>query len=460
MPEAVRLARIAENCLGALGESGKATRLVLSLFFKAILGIPRIFHFETLDDVGFAILTGGKKVLSRNMLGGLVRAAPVRGVLRFVHETEPKIRKAARHWISIDEHAIARFTRKFGIRKGFHTIRNKHMKIEKLFCSFDVGTRRLLSIVVTRGHHRLAPLSEKLLARFRKRVRGAEVRVILDAGAAENHEALVNLASKPNQVTVVRTPRRPAYREAWKRIPKDAWADLEEAGPYVGASPKKISVAETRMTISAGRRRATVRTIVVRERARRGKDRWHALWVFGDDTTMPYDLVREFRERQHHEQTYRIMLHDAYVDTAPSGYNKESTNPRRPGFRQNALTLYAWIAALATNALDAFTTALPAHLLPRRLKLAHAHPRTLRRWLLTTPAEIYQTTETLIVLLAPRHLRPLWEHLAARANTRPARIPWMDDRRLIISLAGPRPHVAPRGEGALDPTLRPAGVRC
>jgi hypothetical protein len=68
MRHAVQLHRVAERCLGRLG-SGKATRLVLSLFFKAVLGIARVFHFETLDDRGFAILTGGTTVLGRNLLG-------------------------------------------------------------------------------------------------------------------------------------------------------------------------------------------------------------------------------------------------------------------------------------------------------------------------------------------------------------------------------------------------------
>jgi hypothetical protein len=144
MRQAVRLHRIAEQCLGGLG-SGKATRLVLSLFFKAVLGIARVFHFETLDDCGFAILTGGTTVLGRNLLGGLIRAAPVRGVLDFVRRTETKLQRAAAVHVSIDEHAIARFTRKFQIRKGFHTIRNKHMRIEKVFCSFDVNSCKLLS---------------------------------------------------------------------------------------------------------------------------------------------------------------------------------------------------------------------------------------------------------------------------------------------------------------------------
>ena len=43
---------------------------MLSLFFRAALGIERIFHFETLDDVGFAILSGGDRVLTRTTLGG------------------------------------------------------------------------------------------------------------------------------------------------------------------------------------------------------------------------------------------------------------------------------------------------------------------------------------------------------------------------------------------------------
>ena len=129
LPVAVQLSRVARSCLGTLGK-GKAVRLVLSLFFKAALGIQRVFHFETLDDAGFAILTGANKVLGRNTLGGLVRAAPIRGVLRFVRKTAPRVKQAITHAVSLDEHTIARFTRKFSIRKGFHTIRNKKMKVD------------------------------------------------------------------------------------------------------------------------------------------------------------------------------------------------------------------------------------------------------------------------------------------------------------------------------------------
>ena len=333
------------------------------------------------------------------------------------------------------------------------------MKIEKLFCSFHVGTGKLLSMIVTRGNERLAPLSQKLLARFRPRARGAKARVILDAGAAENHAQLLELADGPNQATIVRTPRRPGYRKRWAALPKEAWKEMEEPGPYSNAPPKRIRIAETRMTVKGAGHEKNVRTIVICERGRRGKERWHALWVFGDEDSDAYELVREFRQRQDHEQTYRIMLHDAFVDTAPSGYDKASPNLRRPGFRQNALTIYAWIAALATNTLGTLTASLPS---TKRLGLprgfARAHIRTVRRWLLQVSAEIYQGEDTLIVLLAPRRLHALWAHLVERANRAPVRIPWLGNRRLILSLAASR-----RGESteaSTDPGRALRSVWC
>ena len=428
MHEAKRLYSAAQRCLGSLGGSN-AGRLVLSLFFKAVLGIQRIFHFETLDDPGFALLTGGKKVISRSRLGQYLRKASIRGIKRLMSETAPRLAKAAFHCISIDEHAIARFTRKFGIAKGFHTIRNKKMKVEKLTYAFDLTSRKLVSLVVSAGDATLSTLAKRLLPSLRRKARGAPLRVVLDAGAAHNHGELLDIALQKNQVTLVRAPRRKAYRESWNNLPDDAWTELDEPGPYKDARPKRIAIAETTTLIKSASRSDghDVRTIVVRESGKRGKQRWHALWIFGDDETPPYDLVREFRTRQRHEQTYRVMLHDIHVDTAPSGYSKQSSDPDRPGFKQNALTLFGWIAALATNALLTFTELLPT-------RFHRAHPRTLRRWFFCIPAELYLGNDTLIVLLRPKRLMSVWHALVERANRRNTRIPWLQNRRLILSL--------------------------
>lgn len=170
---------------------------------------------------------------------------------------------------------------------------------------------------------------------------------------------------------------------------------------------------------------------MIRETARSGKDRWHALWSFGDDTTQAYALVQQFRQRQQHEQRYRVLLHDAMVDSAPSGYDKRSPNPKRPRFRPAALSLYAWTAALATDALER---------LSRRLdeRFVHCHPRTLRRYLLGLPGELYLLgPDRLLVVIRAQRLRSLWEPLVRRLNRDPVRIPWLQNRKLLLCLDRP-----------------------
>ena len=324
---------VAERTLSSgLGGAEKARRLVLSLFFRAVLGIERIFHFETLDDVGFALLTGGLHVVSRSRLGGMVRAVTTRGSKAFAHATE-RLGALRNHVVtlSLDEHAIARFTRKFRIRKGFHTIRNKFMPIEKLFFLYWPARRRFLQLVVTRGNATLADLTTLFLRTVRARVHPRQIRLILDAAAANSHAALLRFDRCRRTVFLLRAPRRPAYCKAWKRLPQEDFTRVDEPGRYIGAKPKRIEVTETKTTLKGILR--PVRTIVVKEHANRGKERWHAFFILHDDTTSPLDLLHEFRTRQHHEQGYRIGVHDMALDTVPSGYPKKGS-PDRPGFRQ------------------------------------------------------------------------------------------------------------------------------
>ena len=420
-----------------MGSGDKARRLVLSLFFRAVLGIERIFHFETLDDLGFAILTGGKKVISRSRLGGLVRAVKTTGVRRFVRATESL--RALRDRVatlSFDEHVIARFTRKFKIPKGFHTIRNKKMRAEKLFYPYWPAARRFLSLVVTRGNAQIVDAVIDFIRALRHRVQLQQLRVIIDAAASASHEGLRRLDRFRKTVFLIRAPRRRAYVNAWKRLPREAFTHHEEPGRYVGAKNKEIEIAETTTTIDGVSH--PIRTIVVREHAMKGKDRWHALFILHDDATSALDLLHEYRTRQHHEQGHRIGVHDLWIDTSPSGYPK-SGRPDRPGFRQGPLTLYAWIAALAWDALRALGDALPA-----RFHLAH--PRTLRRWALMRDADLILTPTHLLVVLAFTMRRTWLRPLVQRFNKAEVALPWLDGRRVVMGFAArsqPLPDAQP-----------------
>jgi hypothetical protein len=427
LPAALALSRIAERTLArALGSPEKARRLALSLFFRAALGIERVFHFETLDDLGFAILSGGKKVMSRSRLGGLMRAVTTAGVKKFARATE---KLSALHnqvvTLSLDEHVVARFTRKFKIPKGFHTLRNKKMRAEKLTYLCWPAARRFLTLVVTRGNAKLVDLAIDVLRALRRRVHFRQLRLILDAGASATNDGLRRLDRFHKTVFLIRAPRRPASVERWKRLPRDRFTQHEEPGRYVGAKAKEIEIAETTTTIKGILH--PVRTLVVRERAMKGKDRWHALLIFHDDTTPALDLLHEYRTRQHHEQGHRIGVHDLWIDTSPSGYPK-SGRPDRPGFRQGPFTLYAWIAALAWDALRAL-----GHALPARFHLAH--PRTLRRWVLVRDADLLLTQSHLLVVLAFTErrawLRPVLQHF----NKAEVALPWLDGRRVVMGFA-------------------------
>lgn len=430
MPFALGLSRAAASTLGgSLQSVEKAQRLVLSLFFRAVLGIPRLFHFDTLDDVGFAVLTGGRRVLSRTKLGGLVRAVTTRAAKAFGRATEQwRALRGKVVTLSLDEHAIARFTRKYRIAKGHHTIRNKHMRIEKVSYLYWPLQRHALFLIVTKGTAKLAALAKEALRAIRRRARPLQLRLILDAAAASSHTGLRALDRHRKTVFLIRAPRRPTYVKAWKQLPRTAFEVLDEPGRYVGAKPKRIEVTETTTAIQGLAK--PVRTIVVREHAKRGKDRWHALFILHDDTTKPLDLLHEFRTRQHHEQSHRIGVHDLALDTVPSGYPKQGL-PDRPGFRQGPLHLCAWIAALVEHALLHLSASLPA-------AFHHAHPRTLRRWVLVRDAQLFLTPSHLLVVLqsARRHafLRPLLQQF----NDAQVALPWFGHRRVALGFAATR----------------------
>ncbi|WP_437681457.1 hypothetical protein [Sorangium sp. So ce131] len=399
---------------------------MLSLFFRAALGIERIFHFETLDDAGFAILSGGKKVMSRSRLGGLVRAVTTAAVKKLTHATESW--GALRHrkvTLSLDEHVVARFTRKFKIPKGFHTLRNKKMRAEKLFFLHWPKARRFLGLVVTRGNGKLIDRTVDFLRAVRRRVRVRQLRLIIDAGASATNEGLRRLDRFSKTVFLIRAPRRPGYVNAWKRLPRARFTPYEEPGRYKGAKPKQIELTETTTTIRGIAR--PLRTVVVRERAMKGKDRWHALFVLHDDTTPPLELLHEYRTRQHHEQGHRIGVRDLWIDTSASGYPKRG-RPDRPGFRQGPLALCAWVAALAWDALLALGDALP----PR---FRFAHPRTLRRWVLMRDADLILTPSHLLVVLASPARRAWLRPLVQRFNAAEIALPWLGGRRVVMGFA-------------------------
>ena len=165
------------------------------------------------------------------------------------------------------------------------------MRIEKLVYVDWPARRRFLHLVVPRGNTKLAALAVDVLRTLRRLSRPRQLRLILDAGASVSNDGLSRLDRFSKTVLILRAPRRRAYVKAWKRLPAEAFSHHEEPGRYVGAKLKEIAIAETTTAIKGIAQ--PVRTLVVRERAMRGKDRWHALFLLHEDTTSVLDLLHE-----------------------------------------------------------------------------------------------------------------------------------------------------------------------
>ena len=309
------------------------------------------------------------------------------------------------------------------------------MKLEKLFTWFDTRGRRFLRLWATPGDVELFQVARRAAQQLRRACGGARLRLLVDAGAAKRDAAVAALLRETPGVTVLmRAPRRPTLLQRWRALPAAAFQRFREPGPWTGAPAKVLRVAEARTPLAGdGPRRRGVRTIVAVEsraptRGRPAKDRWRILYV-NDEWTPPYRLIQEFRRRQHHEQGYRIGVHDLDLDAVPNGYDKHGP-PGAPGFHANALTWAAWTRALAANLIEM----LGARLEP---PWTHAHPRTLRRTFLNRPGRLRETPESLLVELDwfPQQaaLRPLVDALNAARIHLPG--PGGRRRRLLMVLA-------------------------
>jgi hypothetical protein len=115
----------------------------------------------------------------------------------------------------------------------------------------------------------------------------------------------------------------------WKQLPSGLFTCYEQPGAYVGAPPKEIRLAETRTTLRGESAEQAVRTIVCREVVPGPKkDGWHPLYT--SSAAEPVEVLDAFRQRQHHEQGYRVGVYDRSLDAVPCGYDKDSPDPQRP----------------------------------------------------------------------------------------------------------------------------------
>ena len=413
--------------------------------FALVVGLPRMFHLAQMEDRGFAVLTGGQRCPSRHLVGAWRRHVLWHEVDAFCRRTQPwDLIRGRQALISFDEHSMPRWTHKFSLPKGYVTTRNKYMRCEKLFYGYDVERDRFLCVQGTPGHRELRHLAYGLIHQVLLDGQPRQVHALFDAGAGKsdaNVRTLMNLAQGHPQLDVtLRACRYPSRVRTWKQLPSGLFVSYEEDGVCVGAPAKEVRLAETRTTLKGEGAEDAVRTIVCREVVPGPKkDRWHPLYT--SSGAEQEEVLDAFRLRQHHEQGYRVGVHDLFLNATPCGYDKDSPDRRRPRFHRGPLQMIGWLIGLLYNALGDLGDRLPE-------AFHHAHVQTLRRTFVNRPGQLYVTPTSLIVYFDPFQGQEALLPLIDQVNAQQHRIPWLEDRRLVMSLtpsgqtrAGPLPAI-------------------
>lgn len=430
LPNVFRWLGIAEQCFS--DDYGTLQRGLLTSLFAPLVGLRRIFHLDQMNDTGFALLTGGLTCPRRQPVGAWRRHLCWHEVEAFCNRT------AAWEWVadedalvSFDDHVIPRWTRKFTIKKGYLTIRNKHMRCEKLCFGYEAFHRRFLCVRAAQGNVGLRDLSVSLTQRILRHGQPRSLHALFDAAAGKSDadiRALWDLVEEedPRLTVTLRACRYPTRVAQWQRLPSGLFVAYEEPGPYEDAPLKEIRLAETETTLRGEAAADAVRTIVCRELGRGPKkDRWHPLYT--TSAAEPVEVLQEFRQRQHHEQGYRVLGHDLFVDAVPCGYDKDSPDPQRPRWHRGPLQMMGWLAALLYNALADLALDLPQ-------RWCHAQVDTLRRLLVNRPGQLYVTGEALIVYFDRFAGQEMLVPLLDEVNASAVRLPWLGNRRLVLSL--------------------------
>jgi hypothetical protein len=440
MGQALDWLATAEGCIA--DEFGTLRRGLLTSVFAPAVGLERIYHLDEVEDKGFAVLTGGRHCPSRHTVGGWRRHLPWYEVDAFCRRTSPwHLIAGEPALVSYDEHAIPRWTHKFHIKKGYVTTRNKYMRCEKLFYGYDLLNKRYLSVRATPGNVGLQQMAVPLLRQTLRCGQPDYLHGIFDAGAGKSDlgvRALWDLVEEenPRLDVTMRACRYPHRMKVWKGLPAEQFEKYFEDGPYVGAKAKEIRLAETTTVLKGETAEQAVRTVICREVVPGPKkDRWHPLYTTTLDTIGREEVLGVFRKRQRHEQSYRVEVHDAFIDAAPCGYDKGSPEPMRPRWQRGGLQMIGWLVALLYNAVADLALALAGD-------FADCHIRTIRRTFFNRPGTMYLTPEALIVCLDPFSGQEALIPLIDEFNAQQHRLPWLENRPLVLSLT---PHPRRRG---------------
>src|SRR5947208_16320213 len=143
------------------------------------------------------------------------------------------------------------------------------MRCEKLLSTYDLLRNRYLAVRATPGDWGLIDLALPLTRQTLAYGQPDYLHALFDAGAGSSDagvRALWDLVEQedPRLDVTLRACRYPHRVRAWKALPSGLFVPYQDPGPFVGAPPKEIRVAETTTVLKDEREEQAVRTVICR----------------------------------------------------------------------------------------------------------------------------------------------------------------------------------------------------
>ena len=407
---------------------------VLTLLVCGLMGMARLFHLDDVWDAGVALFTGRNRLFTRQRIYATFRRLRRAHINDFYEKTRPILPKGEEVYISLDEHVVARWTKKIHLAGTRHPTRNRAMKADKLFYGYEWIKGILLSLVVKDGATKLCHVAVAMARDLFTRYAPKSLTLILDAGGCSIKalKGLYRLAKEYPVIFYVKAVKTQELKALWYKA-IERFGTQQVVHPDDEDLPKEqqrmLQVTEVYTSLPGCGKE--IRTILIYHPEEEREQRRLIAIYTNDEDSSPAQAYARFGKRQRHELTYRVLTHDVNLDVLPKTYAEHPKDPQNPKRKTKLAFLIAWIKALAFNLMRTWQqNALPE-------AFHHATGGTLVRKFLRRNATIEVTNNVFRVTLEYfRDQHYISEYVRA-LNAQNVKIPWLDDRVLQIQLTHP-----------------------
>ncbi len=234
-----------------------AAQWLLTAVFGGLCGVARPFPLDEVVDVGFCLLTGRPRPLSRATFQDVLKGLPASGMVAFYQATaraEVQASGAGEQRYSVDGHGVPRWTKGVDLPKTkLHTV-GQPVKADQLFFVYHLDRERNVALQVGTGGTRLSQVVVgviRLVQGLRQGLEGA-LRFFCDRGAYQGQ--VFQWAQEEEGVHLyVPAVRYENNVAQWEQLGAEDFEKepfvLERERDLPAAEQKRYRYAETRTTL-------------------------------------------------------------------------------------------------------------------------------------------------------------------------------------------------------------------